>query len=141
MYDQDLPNMSALTGSHTPSTLRLMHTYVTNSCCPCYIYSIYTAFSLWFLPYKAWVGVQHFWVMWLTEHDSIASIVFCLSIAKYKCQVPYGGKYWHHENIAKLMINQKSTTFLPSNFLPSKFLYIYSKVSCEYKDISLVHFQ
>ena len=40
--------------------------------------------------------------------------------------IPYGGKFWHCENLAKLMTDQ--------NFVelsPSKFLHIYSKVTCE----------
>ena len=42
--------------------------------------------------------------------------------------VPYGGKLWCCKNLTKLTSDKKF-----AKFLPSKFLYIYSKVTCEYQ--------
>ena len=50
-----------------------------------------------------------------------ARMVSCLDLL-------YGRKLWCCENLTKLMADQ---TF--SKFFPSKLLYIYSKVSCEYQ--------
>ena len=45
----------------------------------------------------------------------------------------FGGKLWHHENLAKLTTNQKF-----AKFSPSKFLHIYGKV-CSIADAQLLN--